>query len=82
MNEDDMMSSSHISIKIMMEEVMESMGLKALAERFKDNEIKAACKDMFPMDNPKNTHFSVHYFTSMRLDIVTEEMREYLKETY
>ncbi|KAI6011647.1 MIF4G-domain-containing protein [Pisolithus marmoratus] len=79
MNEDDMMSSSHISIKIMMEEVMESMGLKALAERVKDEEIKVACKDMFPMDNPKNTHFSVHYFTSMRLNIVTEEMREYLK---
>ncbi|KAI6003350.1 MIF4G-domain-containing protein [Pisolithus marmoratus] len=79
MNEDDMTSSSHISIKIMMEEVMESMGLKALAERFKDEEIKAACKDMFPMDNPKNTCFSVHYFTSMRLNIVMEEMREYLK---
>ncbi|KAI6010270.1 MIF4G-domain-containing protein [Pisolithus marmoratus] len=81
MNEDDMTLSSHISIKIMMEEVMESMGLKALAEQFKDEEIKVACKDMFPMDNPKNTHFSIHYFTSMRLDIVMEEMREYLKNT-
>ncbi|KAI6097926.1 hypothetical protein EV401DRAFT_2082399 [Pisolithus croceorrhizus] len=48
---------------IMMQEMMESMGLKTLAERFKDEEIRAACKDMFPMDNPKNT----------------QEMREYLK---
>ncbi|KAI6164186.1 MIF4G-domain-containing protein [Pisolithus thermaeus] len=79
MNEDDTTSSSRIFIKIMMQEMMESMGLKTLAERFKDEEIRAACKDMFPMDNPKNTRFSINYFTSIGLGILTEEMREYLK---
>ncbi|KAI6009429.1 hypothetical protein F5J12DRAFT_823556 [Pisolithus orientalis] len=79
MNEDDTTSSSRIFVKIMMQEVMESMGLKALAERFKDEEIKVACKDMFPMDNPKNTRFSINYFTSIGLGILTEDMREYLK---
>ncbi|KAI6038422.1 MIF4G-domain-containing protein [Pisolithus marmoratus] len=78
MNEDDTTSSSRIFVKIMMQEVTESMGLKAVAERFKDEEIKAACKDMFPMDNPKNTRFSINYFTSIGLGVVTEEMREYL----
>ncbi|KAI6124023.1 MIF4G-domain-containing protein [Pisolithus croceorrhizus] len=73
MNEDDTTSSSRIFIKIMMQEMMESM------ERFKDEEIRAACKDMFPMDNPKNTRFSINYFTSIGLGILTEEMREYLK---
>ncbi|KAF9078513.1 hypothetical protein BDP27DRAFT_1412482 [Rhodocollybia butyracea] len=78
-SEDDTTSSSRIFIKIMMNEMMESMGLKVLAERFKDEEVKRACQGMFPMDVPKNTRFSINYFTSIGLGIVTEEMREYLK---
>ncbi|EPQ58685.1 MIF4G-domain-containing protein [Gloeophyllum trabeum ATCC 11539] len=79
MNEDDTTSSSRIFVKIMMQEVMESMGLKNLAERFKDPEIRMHCQGMFPLDNPKNTRFSINYFTSIGLGIVTEEMREHLK---
>ncbi|KAG2741214.1 MIF4G-domain-containing protein [Suillus brevipes Sb2] len=78
-NEEDTTSSSRIFIKIMMQEMMESMGLKMLAERFKDEQVKHATKDMFPMDNPKNTRFSINYFTSIGLGVLTEEMREYLK---
>jgi pre-mRNA-splicing factor CWC22 len=78
-NEDDTTSSSRIFIKIMMNEMMESMGLKALAERFKDEEVKKSCVGMFPMDIPKNTRFAINYFTSIGMGIVTEEMREYLK---
>ncbi|KIY46893.1 hypothetical protein FISHEDRAFT_60047, partial [Fistulina hepatica ATCC 64428] len=78
-NEDDTTSSSRIFIKIMMQEMMESMGLKNLAERLKDPEVKQGCKGMFPMDIPKNTRFSINYFTSIGLGVVTEEMREYLK---
>jgi hypothetical protein len=37
--EDDMTSSSHIFIKIMMQEMMEGMGLKSLVERFKNPEV-------------------------------------------
>ncbi|KAF9484975.1 MIF4G-domain-containing protein [Pholiota conissans] len=78
-NEDDTTSSSRIFIKIMMQEMMESMGLKTLAERFKDPEVKQGCAGMFPMDIPKNTRFSINYFTSIGLGILTEGMREYLK---
>ncbi|ESK85337.1 pre-mrna-splicing factor cwc22 [Moniliophthora roreri MCA 2997] len=78
-NEDDTTSSSRIFIKIMMQEMMESMGLKTLAERFKDPEVKKGCEGMFPMDVPKNTRFSINYFTSIGLGVITEEMREYLK---
>ncbi|KAF9033309.1 MIF4G-domain-containing protein [Hymenopellis radicata] len=79
MNEDDTTSSSRIFVKIMMQELMESMGLKVLVERFKDPEIKHACQGMFPTDVPKNTRFSINYFTSIGLGAVTEDMREYLK---
>ncbi|KAH9063745.1 hypothetical protein EDB83DRAFT_2519901 [Lactarius deliciosus] len=40
MNEDDTMSSSCIFLKIMMQEVTDSMGLPTLKERFADPEIK------------------------------------------
>jgi len=78
-NEDDTTSSSRIFIKIMMQEMMESMGLKTLSERFRDPEVKRACEGMFPMDVPKNTRFSINYFTSVGLGVLTEDMREYLK---
>ncbi|KAG6918584.1 pre-mRNA-splicing factor cwc22 [Tephrocybe rancida] len=78
-NEDDTTSSSRIFIKILMNEMMESMGLKTLAERFKDPEIKRGCEGMFPTDVPKNTRFAINYFTSIGLGIITEDMREFLK---
>ncbi|KAJ8457549.1 hypothetical protein ONZ45_g18270 [Pleurotus djamor] len=75
-NEDDTTSSSRIFVKIMMNEMMESMGLKELAERFKDPEIRQACEGMFPMDIPKNTRFAINYFTSIGLGVLTEGMLE------
>ena len=78
-NEDDMTSSSRISIKIMMQEMMEGMGLKTLAERLNDPEVKKGCEGMFPMDVLKNTRFTINYFTSIGLGVITEAMRDYLK---
>ena len=79
MNEDETTSSSRIFVKIMFGEIVEAMGLKTITERFKDPEVKRYCEGMFPMDNPKNTRFSINYFTSIGLGPVTEEMREHLK---
>ncbi|KAG9011169.1 pre-mRNA-splicing factor cwc22 [Tulasnella sp. JGI-2019a] len=79
MNEDDTTSSSRIFVKILMQEMMEEMGLKKLAERFKDPTMAENYQQLFPLDNPKNTRFSINYFTSIGLGIVTEEMREHLK---
>ncbi|KAH9857566.1 hypothetical protein C2E23DRAFT_747960 [Lenzites betulinus] len=79
LTEDDTTSSSRIFIKIMFNEVTESMGLKTVAERFKDPEVRASCRGMFPMDNPKDTRFAINYFTSIGLGPVTEEMRDHLK---
>ena len=78
-NEDDTTSSSRIFVKIMMQEMMEGMGLKTLVERFKDPEVKKGCKGMFLMDVPKNTRFAINYFMSVGLGVISEEMREYLK---
>ena len=72
-------SSSRIFVKIMFTEVMEAMGLPTVKERFADPEVKTLTRGMFPLDNPKDTRFSINYFTSIGLGAVTEEMREYLK---
>lgn len=79
MNEDDTTSSSRIFIKILFQEVTEGMGLKKLAERFADPSLRNYLGNIFPMDNPKNTRFSINFFTSIGLGAVTEEMREHLK---
>jgi len=41
MNKDDATSSNRIFVKIMMQEITESMGLPTLKERFADPEVKA-----------------------------------------
>ena len=79
MDRDDTTSSSRSFVKIMMQEVTESMGLVTLGERFVDPEIKALCAGMFPLDNPKNARFSINYFTSIGLGALTGDMPEHLK---
>jgi len=79
MNEDDTTSSSRIFVKILCGEMMEEMSLKGLVGWLKDPEVRDICRGMFPLDNPKNTRFSINYFTSIGLGAVTEEMREHLK---
>lgn len=78
-NEDDTTSSSRIFIKILCQEISEDMGLKKVAERFKDPTLTPNFAQLFPMDNPKNTRFSINYFTSIGLGVVTEAMREHLQ---
>ncbi|GAA6037148.1 hypothetical protein JCM8097_008759 [Rhodosporidiobolus ruineniae] len=80
MNEDDTTSSSRIFIKILFQEIVEGMGLKKLVERFKDESLLHYLGNIFPLDNPKNTRFSINFFTSIGLGAVTENMREHLKK--
>ncbi|GAA6009107.1 hypothetical protein JCM10207_004096 [Rhodosporidiobolus poonsookiae] len=79
MNEDDTTSSSRIFIKILFQEIVEGMGLKKLVERFKDESLQHYLGNIFPLDNPRNTRFSINFFTSIGLGAITENMREQLK---
>ncbi|GAA5905049.1 U2-type spliceosomal complex subunit CWC22 [Sporobolomyces salmoneus] len=79
MNEDDTTSSSRIFVKIMFQEIIEGMGLVKLKERFKEDQLQPFLGNIFPLDNPKNTRFSINFFTSIGLGAVTENMREQLK---
>jgi len=79
LNEDETTSSSRIFIKILMQDLAEALGMPALQRKLKDPLLAQSFEGIFPMDNPRNTRFSINYFTSIGMGGVTEEMREQLK---
>lgn len=79
LNEEETTSSSRIFIKILFEDLAEAMGMKKLQDRFKDDILRPYFEGLFPHDNPRNTRFSINYFTSIKMGSLTEEMREYLQ---
>ncbi|KAJ9634289.1 pre-mRNA-splicing factor cwc22 [Knufia peltigerae] len=79
LNEDETTSSSRIFIKILFQDLAESLGMPKLQERMKDDILRPSFMGIFPTDNPRNTRFSINYFTSIGMGALTEEMREYLK---
>ncbi|TAQ85893.1 hypothetical protein B7494_g5786 [Chlorociboria aeruginascens] len=79
LNEEETTSSSRIFIKIMFQELSEEMGMAKLQARLKDNILRPYFEGLFPHDNPRNTRFSINYFTSIGMGVLTEEMREYLQ---
>ena len=79
LNEEETTSSSRIFIKILFQDLAEAMGMVKLQARLKDDTLRPSYDGLFPKDNPRNTRFSINYFTSIGMGAVTEEMREHLK---
>ncbi|KAJ9565999.1 hypothetical protein OSB04_001965 [Centaurea solstitialis] len=79
LNEEDTTSSSRIFIKILFQELSESLGIRLLNERLNDPTMQADFESIFPRDNPKNSRFSINFFTSIGLGGITDNLREYLK---
>ncbi|KAE8685660.1 late embryoproteinsis abundant hydroxyproline-rich glycoprotein [Hibiscus syriacus] len=77
--EEDTTSSSRIFIKILFQELSEHLGIRRLNERLSDPTMMDSFESIFPRDNPKNTRFSINFFTSIGLGGITENLREYLK---
>lgn len=79
LNEEETTSSSRIFIKILFQDLSEAMGIAKLQARLKDAILQPYFEGLFPHDNPRNTRFSINYFTSIGMGPITEEMREYLQ---
>ncbi|XP_010241614.1 PREDICTED: pre-mRNA-splicing factor CWC22 homolog [Nelumbo nucifera] len=79
LTEEDTTSSSRIFIKILFQELSEHLGIRLLNERLNDPAMQESFESIFPKDNPKNTRFSINFFTSIGLGGLTENLREYLK---
>lgn len=63
----------------MVQELSEHLGIRRLNERLSDPTMLDSFESIFPRDNPKNTRFSINFFTSIGLGGITENLREYLK---
>ena len=79
LNEDETTSSSRIFIKILVQDLSESLGLPKLPARFLDEALRPSFEGIFPRENPRNIRFSINFFTSIGMGAITEEMRERLK---
>ena len=79
LNEEETTSSSRIFIKILFQDLAEALGMGKLQTRLKDDFLRPSYEGLFPRDNPRNTRFSINYFTSIGMGAITEEMREHLK---
>ena len=79
--EEDTTSSSRIFIKILFQDMAEELGLVTLNKRLQDPDAVGAgwFDGIFPKDLPKNTRFSINFFTSIGLGGLTDDMREHLK---
>jgi pre-mRNA-splicing factor CWC22 len=80
LNEEETTSSSRIFIKILFQDIAEAMGMPKLQARMKDEILRPSLEGLFPHDNPKNIRFSINYFTSIGMGVLTEEMREFLQD--
>lgn len=64
---------------LFLQELSEHLGIRLLNERLNDPTMQDSFESIFPKDNPKNTRFSINFFTSIGLGGITENLREYLK---
>lgn len=83
MTEEDTTSSSRIFVKILFEELLASLGQKTVVERFKDPMLQESLTGLFPTDadDQSKTRFSINYFTAIGMGVLTEGMREWLKNS-
>ncbi|OKO96365.1 Pre-mRNA-splicing factor cwc22 [Penicillium subrubescens] len=79
MNEEETTSSSRIFVKILFQDLAENLGLPGLQTRFRDEILRPSFEGLFPTENPRHTRFSINYFTSIGMGVLTEDMREHLK---
>ena len=80
MTQEKTTSSSRIFIKIMFQDLAENLGLEKLSSRLSDEDAKPHLTGLFPRDNPRNMRFAINFFTSIGLGLLTEELRDLLRE--
>jgi pre-mRNA-splicing factor CWC22 len=79
LNEDDTTSSSRVFLKILFQELAEFMGIKKLNARLQDATLQEYFAGLLPKDNPRDTRFSINFFTSIGLGGLTDDLRDHLK---
>ena len=79
LNEEETTSSSRIFIKILFQDISESLGMPKLQARLKDDTLQPSFTGIFPTENSRNIRFAINYFTTIGMGAITEDMRNLLK---
>ncbi|GAM82618.1 hypothetical protein ANO11243_006000 [Dothideomycetidae sp. 11243] len=72
-------ASSRIFLKILFEDLAQGLGMKKLTDRMKEDALQPVFAGIFPTENPRDTRFSINFFTAIGMGALTEGMREHLK---
>ncbi|OLY77681.1 Pre-mRNA-splicing factor CWC22 [Smittium mucronatum] len=78
LSEEETTASSRIFLKILMQDLSESMGLDSLNSALHNPESEFATSKMFPTDSAKDIRFAINYYTSIGLGALTENLRSVL----
>ncbi|XP_953569.1 cell-cycle-control protein (translation regulation), putative [Theileria annulata] len=73
--EEDTTSSGRIFIKILLQELVQHLGIEGLSRKFHDEDV---FNHMFPSDLPKNIRFSINFLTAIGLSQLTNTLRSLL----
>ncbi|KAK9472117.1 armadillo-type protein [Dipodascopsis tothii] len=79
LNEDETTASSRIYIKILFQDMVESLGLRRVEKTLAEPYLQPALAGIFPRDSLQNTRFAVNFFTAIGLGSLTEALRAHLK---
>ncbi|GJS54279.1 pre-mRNA-splicing factor CWC22 [Tanacetum coccineum] len=79
LTENDTTSTSRTYIKILFQELRDQLGDGALKASLSDPRMQAEFESIFPRDDPRNTRFSINFFTSIGLGDITDNLKDYLK---
>ncbi|KAK1939739.1 MIF4G/MA3 domains containing protein [Babesia divergens] len=71
-------SSGRIFIKIILQELCHTMGMKQLDEKLHDPELTPHLTGLFPSDNPATIRFAINFFTAIGLGALTSDLRKRL----
>lgn len=85
LTEADTNSASRVLIKFIFQEMIEEIGIKQVKEMIEDEVVKRKVNGIFPIYNvtaedADDIRFSINFFTAIGLGVLTEEMRQVLRE--
>ncbi|QLL30222.1 hypothetical protein HG536_0A00390 [Torulaspora globosa] len=78
MSEDGTTAPGRIFLKFIFQEMVASLGIDELANRFKEEYIQPFLVNLFPKEDTDNIRYSINYFTAIGLGVLTEDMRQRL----
>lgn len=80
LSEKDTASSSRIFIKILFQELSNSMGIQNLDVKLNSSEVSPFIEGIFPKENISKIRFSINFFTAIGLNALTHKLRDKLSD--